>query len=147
MDRHNMILFLQNDTSRLHPVGFESPRRNLFDPEDDPEYIDSYHEYATQDQKSAKKSAKSMRASQLVAADHVTTTSKVSAVVKPREDGSSKSGKLLVNHRQDCIRQGCNRKSRFDSMFCSDSCGVSTLEADLLKTLKYASKLHPQALR
>ncbi len=146
MDRHNMMLFLQNDTRRLHPVGFESPRRNLFDPEDDPVYIDSCHILEARDQKSAKKSAKSMRARQLVAADH-STTSTASADVKPRGDGSGKSGKLLANHRQDCIRQGCNRKSRFDSMFCSDSCGVSTLEADLLKTLKYASKLHPPALR
>ncbi|KAL7429773.1 hypothetical protein ACHAXH_003982 [Discostella pseudostelligera] len=132
MDRHNMILFLQNDTDRLHPVGFESPRRNIFDPEDDPVYIDAYHESAAQVSKSAKKSSKSMQANQ---------------PVKPPGDIPDKDVKLPSNHRQNCVRQGCNRKSRFDSIFCSDSCGVSTLEADLLKTLKYASKLHPSALR
>ena len=46
-----------------------------------------------------------------------------------------------------CSRQGCNIKSRFDSVFCSDSCGVSTMETDLLKTLQYADKLHPSLLR
>lgn len=132
MDRHNMILFLQNDTNRPHPVGFEPPRRNIFDPEDDPVYIDAYHESAAQVPKSAKKSSKSMRASQ---------------PVKPPGDVPDKDVKLPSDHRQNCVRQGCNRKSRFDSIFCSDSCGVSTLEADLLKTLKYASKLHPSALR
>ena len=146
MDRHNMMLFLQNDTSRLHPVGFETPRRNIFDPEDDPVYIDSYQESALQDQKSAKKSAKSKRTSLPVAADLAAESVESTDEILPR-DGSDKAVKVFANQRRDCIRQGCNRKCRYDSIFCSDSCGVSTLEADLLKTLKYASKLHPPALR
>ena len=31
-----MILLLQNDTSKEHPVGFENLRCNIFDPEEDP---------------------------------------------------------------------------------------------------------------
>lgn len=144
MDRHNMMLFLQNDTSRLHPVGFESPRRNIFDPEDDPVYIDSCYKPADQS-KSANQSDNSMRVSQLIPTD-LTARSIASTDVKPPENGSD-NGNLMANQRQKCFRQGCNRIARFDSVFCSDSCGVSTLEADLLKTLKYASKLHPHALR
>jgi len=137
MDRHNMMLFLQNDTSRLHPVGFETPRRNIFDPEDDPVYIDSSHESVLQYQKSGKNSTTDLGAKSVDITDE-----------KLPRDGSDNSVKLFfANQRQGCIRQGCNQKCRYDSRFCSDSCGVSTLEADLLKTLKYASKLHPPALR
>merc|ERR1712176_504309 len=34
-DRQNMLLFLQRDTAKQCPAGYETPRRNFFDPEDD----------------------------------------------------------------------------------------------------------------
>lgn len=110
MDRHNMMLFLQNDTSKLHPVGFEVPRRNIFDPEEDP--IDV----------SSEEGSSSMDVLEL----------------------GSKTGKSLD---VICARVDCDKRSRFDSIFCSDSCGVSTLEKDLLHSLQFAAKLHPSVLR
>jgi hypothetical protein len=110
MDRHNMMLFLQNDTSKLHPAGFEVPRRNIFDPEEDP--IDNVSEVGS-----------SMDVLDL-------TDSKI-----------GKSSNLV------CARIDCDKRSRFDSIFCSDSCGVSTLEKDLLHSLQFAAKLHPSVLR
>jgi hypothetical protein len=38
-------------------------------------------------------------------------------------------------------------KHRFDSAFCSDACGVSVLESDLMQTLFDASEIHPSVLR
>jgi hypothetical protein len=46
-----------------------------------------------------------------------------------------------------CGRIGCYRSPRFDSVFCSDACGVSALESDLLRALNYASDLHPSLFR
>jgi len=109
MDRHNMMLFLQNDTSKLHPAGFEVPRRNIFDPEEDP--IDVFSEEG----------------------------SSMDVLDLP----GSKTGKSDVI----CARMDCDKRSRFDSIFCSDSCGVSTLEKDLLHSLQFAANLHPSVLR
>jgi hypothetical protein len=46
-----------------------------------------------------------------------------------------------------CLRPGCDNKPRFDSLFCSDACGVCTLENDLLRSFNYASDMHPSSLR
>merc|ERR1712216_769807 len=46
-----------------------------------------------------------------------------------------------------CARIGCSRPNRFDSRFCSDACGVSVLELDLLRTFQDASDIHPSVLR
>lgn len=114
MDRHNMMLFLQNDTSKLHPAGFEITRRNIFDPEDDPVQDFEHNGFA-----------KLAPGTSWGAAE---------------KDGEN-------NNCQVCARKGCNRRPRFESVFCSDSCGVSTLELDLLRSLQYATKLHPSVLR
>jgi len=45
-DRHNMILFLQHDTAREFPVGYEEQRSNFFDPLDD-EIYSNPHQTAT----------------------------------------------------------------------------------------------------
>jgi hypothetical protein len=57
---------------------------------------------------------------------------------KAESRDSSKSG---------CARQGCKRKPRFDSIFCSDSCGVAAIEVDLLHSFEYANDIHPALLR
>lgn len=103
-DRHNMLLFLTRDTARVHPVGFEKPTRNIFDPEE----------------------------SELSESD---------AQAKTDDDSSSAATATL------CARQGCVQKHRFDSLFCSDACGVSVLESDLLKSFHESSILHPSVLR
>ena len=61
------------------------------------------------------------------------------------------SGESAVSGKNEepsaCARKGCSRKPRFDSVFCSDACGVSALESDLLRTFQYASDIHPSLLR
>ena len=64
-----------------------------------------------------------------------------SAVVSADDDDQSVNGPLV------CARNGCTKSPRFDSLFCSDSCGVSALESDLLRTFQYASDIHPSMLR
>ena len=46
-----------------------------------------------------------------------------------------------------CIRPNCKKPSRFDSSFCSDACGVATVELDLLRTFEYSTEMHPYILR
>ena len=46
-----------------------------------------------------------------------------------------------------CARPSCMKKPRFDSVYCSDGCGVSTLEKHLLRSLEYAEDVHPSLLR
>lgn len=131
MDIHNMILFLQHDTSKPHPVGFENFRRNIFDPEEDPAPV------VVEDLKSE---------------------STISEIPDGTDDDSKMKGVeiLLDSGRESpkshtesghCARIGCQQKPRFDSAFCSDSCGVNALETDLLYSLKYAQELHPSVLR
>ena len=63
-------------------------------------------------------------------------------------DGVSVSGRVDENTpSMICARNGCNEKPRFDSVFCSDACGVSALEVDLLNTLFDAGDIHPSVLR
>lgn len=137
MDRHNMMLFLQNDSSKLHPAGFELTRRNIFDPEEDPVNDSEQSGFA--------KPAKSL----------VNRISEAARVSQPGMGGltatytgaAEKDGVTNSTIYQICARKGCDRRPRFDSIFCSDSCGVSTLEKDLLRSLQYATKLHPSVLR
>lgn len=123
MDRHNITLFLQQDIKKVHPAGFEKPRRNIFDPEEDPE-------------KSLGDGTKNPPPF-LISSMH------------SNEDITDDNGEVdsKVKESQVCSREGCKRKPRFDSIFCSDSCGISTLESDLLQSLQYAGKLHPSVLR
>jgi hypothetical protein len=46
-----------------------------------------------------------------------------------------------------CARASCGRVPRYDSLFCSDACGVSQLERDLLDALEYSEEVHPSQLR
>mmetsp|Transcript_31680 Transcript_31680/g.46113 ORF Transcript_31680/g.46113 Transcript_31680/m.46113 type:complete len:607 (-) Transcript_31680:138-1958(-) len=46
-----------------------------------------------------------------------------------------------------CARPYCMKKPRFDSVYCSDGCGISTLEKHLLRSLEYAEDVHPSLLR
>ena len=147
-DRHNMTLFLRNDLRKPNPAGFENPRRNIFDAEDDligmtnPEVSDS-NGAATRTS-----NLNSTSKSQSGGMDTVklgrngclgNRTGRKPAIL-------SKEGKT-DDKDVTCRRQGCSQKPRFDSIFCSDSCGVLTVEADLLQTLEYASEIHPTSLR
>jgi len=49
----------------------------------------------------------------------------------------------MVTKKNTCLWKSCQRKKRIDSRFCSDGCGVRTLESDLLLSIKYAEGIHP----
>lgn len=119
-----MILFLQNDSRRQHPIGFEQRRRNIFDPKDD----------------------ETPQSNQKVDPDKGEDEGETGVVI-----GRRASNRRHANSRsadtQVCARTGCQRKPRFDSVFCSDACGVSSLETDLLRAFRYAGDIHPALLR
>jgi hypothetical protein len=102
-DRHNMLLFLERDSRRSKPAGFENDYCNIFDPE------------------------------------NFTSDKKKELNVPVKKDSR---GEPL-----QCARLRCTNQCRFDSLFCSDACGVSTLEADLLNAFHEASDIHPSLLR
>ena len=129
-DRHNMMLFLLQDTLRTHPSGFEKRRRNIFDPEED--------NTAADDELDAESKSSSASADEVDADDTKETSYR---------SESSTNGENGNETRTTCQRTGCSHKPRFDSLFCSDSCGVITLEKDLLRTFQYTSDIHPSLLR
>jgi hypothetical protein len=59
-----------------------------------------------------------------------------------KEDQSSFPSPIVT-----CARASCDRLPRYDSLFCSDACGVSQLERDLLDALEYSEEVHPSQLR
>lgn len=130
MDRHNMMLFLLQDTLREHPVGFEKRRRNLFDPAEDDSAADTNGKFECPE--SLAKTIESVPRD----------GDSVSVEAESTDDGSIKQSQSTI-----CCRNGCSQKPRFDSLFCSDACGVSALESDLLRTFQYASDIHPSLLR
>eukprot|EP00980_Cylindrotheca_fusiformis_P014741 scaffold4009_cov124-Cylindrotheca_fusiformis.AAC.21 len=130
MDRHNMMLFLLQDTLREHPVGFEKRRRNIFDPAEDFSATDA--------------SEKSVDTKALVVTPDEATKATVSIPEEP--DGNEEDMNKPIED-SICSRAGCARRPRFDSLFCSDACGLSALEGDLLRTFQYASDIHPSLLR
>jgi hypothetical protein len=122
-DRHNMLLFLMRDTAKQHPVGFEGHRVNIFDPADEIIRIE--------------------------ADVHKTPEQSPTNGSTPNggNGGNDPEGKEGECENQICVRPGCCFKPRFDSLFCSDSCGISVLETDLLRTFQDASDIHPSVLR
>jgi hypothetical protein len=118
-DRHNMLLFLMRDTAKEHPVGFEGHRVNIFDPAEDETDVHK-------------------------APEHSPTNGSTTLNGGNDEGTEGKEGEC---ENQICVRPGCCVKPRFDSLFCSDSCGISVLETDLLRTFQDASDIHPSVLR
>jgi hypothetical protein len=118
---------------REYPVGFEARRRNIFDPEEDEmpsEAIDSDTPHSPESPE-----------------DEVGKTAPVDGgepdnVSEVDDDDAQRKKEPSI-----CARNGCAKKPRFDSLFCSDSCGVSSLESDLVRTFQYASDIHPSLLR
>ena len=155
-DIHNMILFLQNDTSKVHPAGFEKFRRNIFDPEEDPVSVVVQHSKSDDSSLLPQDVIidgdmretvldEDMNVAELIMDTDMRQTS-IDKNQTARTTKSETNPKPVVESLY-CARTGCQQKPRFDSIFCSDSCGVSTLEMDLLQSLKYAQELHPSVLR
>eukprot|EP00804_Cyclotella_cryptica_P013517 CCRYP_017226-RA/>CCRYP_017226-RA protein AED:0.01 eAED:0.01 QI:676/1/1/1/1/1/2/142/1007 len=151
-DIHNMILFLQNDTSKDHPVGFEKFRRNIFDPEEDPVsgLVEDHKSESTFSDGSVMQNADMDEESELKGeAALMDTYIELQPITNNSQLNLTKKEETSRVHSEsmDCVRKGCQQKRRFDSVFCSDSCGVSTLEMDLLNSLKYVQDMHPSVLR
>ncbi len=163
-DRHNMTLFLQWDTEREQPVGFEKRCLNFFDPAEDDQDIQHFRfedDDIEEDQNNTNKDDSNDKQQdnqcdndnpQLSTA--LTQTSHESSFARDNKEthGRIRARTTKVRHspkrnRFQCIRPGCKRKPRFDSAFCSDGCGVLTMEKDLLYSLKYAIDMHPYELR
>jgi hypothetical protein len=116
-DRHNMLLFLMRDTSRESPAGFENQRRNFFDPAEDPPILTNR---AVGDE---------------------------DAKAELQGEACDGSNANVTPSYSCCAAQFCGNKPRFDSVFCSDGCGVKTMELDLLRSFQDASDIHPAVLR
>lgn len=67
--------------------------------------------------------------------------------VEEMDEGVDPDSSLSESSRVTCLRGDCSNKPRFDSLFCSDACGVCSLENDLLRTFNYSSDMHPSTLR
>lgn len=120
MERHNIIQFLENDTRKEDPAGYEKHLRNLFDPVDDVHPVNN---------------------DEVAGASYSMVGSEPPAKRVGTGDAHSTSDEVI------CAKRGCCKKPRFDSLFCSDSCGVSELERDLLRTMYIAGELHPSVMR
>lgn len=116
-----MLVFLMQDTIRKVPVGFEKDRRNMFDPEDDDDSEEN--EGSDSEGNTSPKNGN-----------------------KNGKTGNVRD-KETKTERAICAKKGCGKPARFDSIFCSDACGVSSLESDLLRTIFYSSDIHPSSLR
>lgn len=169
-----MTLFLEWDTARENPVGFEKPCVNFFDPAEDDqdlphfnfEDINDDNENDEDDKNSQPESKKvddgnnsnnlHLSSSEITeAATALTPASIPSSFVRNNDEnrGRIRARSTRVRNspkrkkRLYCIRPGCKKKPRFDSAFCSDGCGIITMEKDLLSSLQYASDMHPYELR
>jgi len=128
MERHNIIQFLQNDSRKEDPAGYENHLRNLFDPDD--------NEHQTQDHELVNLPGREVETRPAL-------IGRKPPANRPGDDeASSQAADEAV-----CARRGCCRKPRFDSLFCSDSCGVAELERDLLRSFFIADEMHPSLLR
>jgi len=132
-DRHNMMLFLMHDTQCDKPVGYEKRRRNIFDPEDDEVLSDEYLN-----------DSGSSSGPQLTT---TTTNGGGDGVFVGRQIRKGPRCTAALSKTGLCSRKGCDKKCRFDSIFCSDACGVSALEMDLLYSFQYSTDIHPSLLR
>lgn len=136
-----MMLFLLNDTLKEFPSGFEKRRRNIFDPEED--------EASSESQEKAPSNGSDHTATNGGAAVNNDGAASLTEVESATEESTQdvESESHTKTEGNVCARTNCYNKPRFDSLFCSDACGVASLESDLLRTFHYTSDMHPSLLR
>jgi hypothetical protein len=127
-----MIQFLQNDCRKEDPAGYEKHLRNLFDPDDDERPNQKFDDVA---------SAPSQEEETLQGLVGRKPPANPTRLGEGTETGSQQTEDTV------CARSGCCKKPRFDSMFCSDSCGILELEGDLLRAMYVAEEMHPSLMR
>ncbi len=141
-DRHNMMLFLLQDTLRDVPIGFQKRRKNIFDPEEDEAPADIAESSASVSNGLHHPITGSIDESKV---DVSVSDAEVDEDQDENEDDESQCSKKVGAMK--CARENCHNKPRFDSVFCSDACGVACLESDLLRSFHYTSDMHPSLLR
>ena len=158
-----MILFLQRDSKQRYPTGFENPQLNFFDPEEDHVRLACLKDKASKvdlnslEMQEDSDSSDSENTSISKKEDPPKIDQEIETPVSipsPNETIQTVLGrakaiatKAKKKAAKYCIRPCCKRKPRFDSAFCSDACGVSTMETDLLRSLSFANNMHPYNLR
>jgi hypothetical protein len=128
-----MMQFLQHDSRKENPAGFENHLRNLFDPDDDEHVEDGENHLVV--------SAPSPTQDEEMEALTGIVGRKPPAITESCVDDADSEAEEI------CARRGCCKKPRFDSAFCSDPCGVATSEYDLFRSLQVAEEMHPSLMR
>ncbi len=157
-----MLIFLLQDTIRSAPVGFECNRKNIFDPEEvdkvivGPDSDDNGESSGSEDHTSITHVPNGAMAKHSIASAQDLADSNESQREESQDEESQDEDSLDEESQDEespvtepsvCSRSGCMKIPRFDSVFCSDACGVSALESDLLRTFYYSSDIHPSSLR
>lgn len=153
-----MLIFLLQDTILRTPVGFESNRKNIFDPEEEDNEVAGPNSDDNGDSSSSEDpSPNTVDPNEAGEKPFRDTAQELADSNENQKDGSLDEASIGEDESQDeespipvpslCSRSGCTKKPRFDSVFCSDACGVSALESDLLRTFYYSSDIHPSSLR
>jgi hypothetical protein len=165
-DRHNMMIFLMQDTMLPTPVGFEKERLNIFDPEEDDEEFEEQGDSDNADddddddvggdkdidteikcEAGEDCEIRKAESSPSHTSDNDDTDSSIASSYTETFDEKLESDQQATRGPTVCCRKGCTNKPRFDSVFCSDACGVSVVETDILQTLYYVNDIHPSVLR
>lgn len=148
-DRHNMILFLQRDTAKDKPAGLENEVRNIFDPDEDEISVEDGEEADFENVidlvNQLESNNKKKNDDDEILENNIDETTKQLVFEEQQDDDNV----LTTNGNRcgPCSRFQCNKRRRFDSQFCSDACGVITLEEDLLRIIHDANEIHPSVLR
>ena len=158
-----MILFLQRDSKQRYPTGFEKPQLNFFDPEEDhvrlaclkdEESKVDLHNLEMEEDSVSSQSESSSASNGEASPNNGREMEMPVSIPSPNENFQTVLGRAKAiatkpkkKAAKYCIRPSCKRKPRFDSAFCSDACGVSVMETDLLRSLSFANNMHPYNLR
>jgi hypothetical protein len=145
-DRHNMMNFLIRDIRREAPIGYEKQPKNYLDPEVDfglsvvvqPSKGSAHMDEAFETYENDSSEERQLFSSMLHTHDE-----------DPEENPNVQDPleHLTRRPRCKCSRTGCTEYPRFDSLFCSDGCGILAMETDLLRSFQDAGELHPSVLR
>jgi hypothetical protein len=129
-----MMQFLLHDSRKEYPAGFEKHLRNLFDPYDD-EDVENGENYLVASAPNPAQDEEEMEAQVGLVGR------RPPALIERFADDMDSEAEEI------CARRGCCKKPRFDSVFCSDPCGVAALEYDLFRSLQLAEEMHPSLMR
>ena len=131
-----MTQFLEHDSRKEYPAGYGKHLRNLFDPDDDERRAQECDLACAPSQENQEEFDIEPHQGMMVGRK---PPASLAARLEVDEAGSQEE--------MICGRKGCYKKPRFDSVFCSDSCGVSALERDLLRAMYVAEEMHPSLMR